>query len=255
MTEQYILAFVLVLARVTAFIGFFPLFGQRQLPMLVKAGMATGLTFFWFGSVADQMVSSEPITIITSVLYIAREAGIGFLLAMTLGFMLVPAKIAGAYIGQEVGLSLASISDPGSMDQSTLVTKILEVLSILLFFGLNVHHFVILCLHHSFSIFDNDVNLLDLPIEGLVYLVNSLPEYGLLILAPIGLCLFLLTIGLSFLNKAAPTLNLFSVGMPLRSGLGILCLLVFMPVIVVSITKYFEVVENEIGAMLTFFAS
>ena len=127
-----------------------------------------------------------------AILFIVREVGIGLLLAMTLGFLLIPAKIAGAYVGQEIGLSLASISDPGPSDQSTLVTKIFETLAVLLFFGLNLHHFLILFLHISMTHLANKISLLDLPTEGLIRLVDDMPEYGLLILAPLGIVMFLL---------------------------------------------------------------
>ena len=40
MFDEQLFSFVLILARISAFVGFFPLFSQRQLPVLVKAGMA-----------------------------------------------------------------------------------------------------------------------------------------------------------------------------------------------------------------------
>ncbi len=253
MTEHQILAFVLVLARVSTFIGVFPLFGQRQLPALVKAGLASALTFFWYGQAAAQLEPVESINTVLAVILIAKEVGIGLFLAIALGFMLVPAKIAGAYVGQEVGLSLAAISDPGSTDQTTLMTKVLETISIFLFFALKLHHFVLLCVHHSFTTLGGKINLLDLPTEGLVQMVNDLPEAGLVILAPVGICMFLLVVALAYLNKAAPTLNLFSVGMPLRSGLGLLCLFIFLPSIVDSMTMYFAQVQHDIESLLGYF--
>ena len=64
---------------------------------------------------------------------VIEQMFIGFLLAMLMGLFFWPAKIAGAYIAQEVGLSLASISDPNSQDSSTLVSRIFEAFCILLF--------------------------------------------------------------------------------------------------------------------------
>lgn len=255
MFDEQLFSFVLILARISAFVGFFPLFSQRQLPVLVKAGMALALTMFWYGSVPIGTGLGPNVPTLLAILFIVREVGIGLLLAMTLGFLLIPAKIAGAYVGQEIGLSLASISDPGSSDQSTLVTKIFETLAVLLFFGLNLHHFLILFLHISMTHLANKISLLDLPTEGLIRLVDDMPEYGLLILAPLGIVMFLLTVGLAFLNKAAPTLNLFSVGMSLRSGLGIVCLILFMPVIVQATVMYFMRVMVQLEQMMGYWES
>ncbi len=250
MTEQYVLAFVLVLSRVSIFIAFLPLFGNRQVPALVKAGLATALTLFWADAALASASTLDPTNTLLALLLIAKEAGIGFFLALLIGFFLVPAKIAGAYIGQEIGLSLAAISNPDVTDQSTLITVILEALSVFLFFALKAHHFLILCLHHSFGHFQDRIDLLKLPTAGLIEMINQLPQYGLAIVAPIGICMFLLVVGLSFLNKAAPTLNLFSIGMPIRSGLGILCLLFFMPMIVHSISDYMTRMQLEVESML-----
>ena len=53
-------------------------------------------------------------------------------------------------------------------------------------------------------------------------------DYGLLIAAPLIDHFFMLvTLVLAFLNRAAPSLNLFSVGMSIRAGLGVFCLFLF----------------------------
>jgi flagellar biosynthetic protein FliR len=252
-SEQQIFTFVLVLARVSAFIAFFPLFAQRQLPTMVKAGLATGLTVFWYGSLPPEAYVVGQIDVLTSVLLIAKEIGIGYLLAVLLGFMFVPAKIAGAYVGQEIGLSLASVSSPGSTDSSTLVTTVFETLAVLLFFGLNLHHFLIVFLHVSLNQLAGKIDLFDLPTEMLVLATSALSEYGSLIVGPVGIIMFVLTVGLALLNKAAPTLNLFSVGMSLRSGLGIFCMFVFMPIILKSMEMYFMRYQEQLELMTVYF--
>ena len=164
--EQQILAFLLILARVSAFIGFLPIFAQRQLPQMVKAGLAVALTVFWFGSLPPDSFAIEQINAVTSVLLIAKEVGIGYLLATMLGFMFIPAKIAGAYVGQEMGLSLASVSSPAGPDSSTLLTSIFETFTVLLFFGLNLHHFIVVLLHYSLVQLSGKIDLLEFTDRG-----------------------------------------------------------------------------------------
>lgn len=251
--EQEIFTFILILARVSAFVAFLPLFARRQLPRLVKAGMAVALTTFWFGSLPQGMYGDIQINIVTSVLYLGKEIGIGFVLSVLMGFMFVPARIAGAYVGQEVGLSLAAVSSPGTMDSSTLVTTIFETFAVLLFFGLNLHHFMITFLHCSLHQLNGKISLLDLPTELLVQITASLTEFGSLIAGPVGICLLILTIGLALLNRAAPTLNLFSVGMSLRAGIGIVCLVLFFPIIVNSIQLYFQLHQDKLEKFFIYF--
>jgi flagellar biosynthetic protein FliR len=57
------------------------------------------------------------------------------------------------------------------------------------------------------------------------------------------------------LSKAAPTLNLFSVGMPLRVGLGVLSLFIFLPVLWTSIEAYFYRMIGELEQFMGYFAN
>ena len=253
MPELHLLSILLVLTRVTAFIAFFPLFGRRQIPVMVKAGLALALTFFWYDQVPDIDLQPHDLNIVSAILLLGREFGIGFILALTLGFVFIPARIAGAYVGQEIGLSLASIADPDSTDNSTAVTLVFESLAVILFFTLQLHHFAIIFLHCSMTHLAHQIDLFALPTEDLARLIDRLPEYGLLIVAPVGICMFLVTISLALLNKAAPTLNLFSIGLPLRSGLGLAALLIFMPAIIQALTIFVQHYEYDMEQFLGFF--
>ena len=251
--NQQIFAFMMILARVSSFIAFVPLFSKRQLPRLVKAGLATALTVFWFGCLPEDKIAIESFDTISAILYLGKEVGIGFILAFLVGLILVPARIAGAYVGQEIGLSLASVSSPGTMDSSTLVTTIFETLAVLLFFGLDMHHVMIMFLHYSLMELGTPIALSDLPTHWAVHFTNSIFEHGTLIVGPIGICLMVLTVGLGLLNKAAPTLNLFSVGMTLRSGLGIFCLILFFPLIIHTMAMYFQIHQTELEKFLIYY--
>lgn len=259
-TNTQIVVFMLVLTRVSAFVAFFPLFSRRQLPNLVKFGLAGSLSVFWF----SELMSSDELTSRfgdlgeigqwTSLLIVLKEVTIGLTLSFALGMFFWPAKVAGAYVGQEFGLSLASISDPGSQDSSTLVTRLFETFVTLMFFGLNLHHFLILVLHASFNQLFIRVGVLELPTQELVRTLNNAGDYGLLLAAPLLILMMLVTLVLAFLNRAAPALNLFSIGMPLRVGLGIFCLLLFCPTIFGAMQAYLFRVQEDIEELVKLMA-
>ncbi len=248
--------FFLVLCRVSAFIAAFPLFTRRQLPSTVKVGLAGALSVFWFsqidGSPEADSLALHNLHSLTAILLIAKEAVIGLALAMVVGLIFWPARVAGSYVGQELGLSLASISDPGSQDSSTLLTRIFETLSILIFFMINLHHFVIVTLHFSFDWLTTDFVLSDAPFEQIATLHNRVSDFGLLIIAPLLVGSMLVTLALAFLNRAAPSLNLFSIGMPLRAGLGIFGLVLFSPVLVAAIQTYLYRVKDDVAELFRY---
>lgn len=235
---------ILILIRVSAVISFFPIFARRQIPNSIKVALAFGLSVFWFTTLGDKIAADLRPTpnwdVLYCILVIIQEVSIGLLIAMTLGFVLIPARIAGAYVGQEFGFSLGTMADPSSPDSSATVTQMFETLALLLFFVLNLHHVVIVMIHESFDTLGGKIDMLKLPTEAIVNWIQQLNHYGLLIVAPVAIFLFALNLLLVFLNKAAPSLNLFSVGMTIRGALGLICLLVMFPVVVHAITYYFE---------------
>ena len=247
-----VVLFLLVLARVSVFVAFFPLFSKKQLPNQVKAGLATARSVFWLADAKNVMpqLSLEDVGSLLFLFLVFKEICIGLLLSMVLGLFFWPARIAGSYVAQELGLSLAAISDPGSQDSSTLVSRVFEAFSMLLFFSLNLHHFIILSLHLSFNETMTRVGLLELPTEELVAAFNRTSDYGLLIVAPLLVLLMLVTLVLAFLNRAAPAMNLFSVGMSIRVGFGGLLLFLFCPILFGAIEIYFYRVQEDIEYLM-----
>ncbi|OYP32285.1 flagellar biosynthetic protein FliR [Rhodopirellula sp. MGV] len=248
--------FLLVMARVSVFVAFFPLFTKRQLPSHVKAGLAAALSFFWYAD-AKNVIDVPELDDIGGWVFtflVFKEVFTGILLSLLLGLFFWPSRIAGSYIAQELGLSLAAISDPSSQDSSTLVSRVFESFSILVFFALNLHHFIILTLHFSFHYMLTQVGMMTLPTEAFVTAFGNSDDYGLLIIAPVLVMLMMVTLVLAFLNRAAPSLNLFSIGMPLRVGFGVMLLFVFSPIIFGAMEMYFYRVQEDIESILALLA-
>lgn len=264
MMETQVVAFLLILTRISVFVGFFTLFAFRSLPTLVKAGIAVSLTIFWYGEIIgySEDLAGQDLGIITGSMLFAREIIIGILLTVALNMFFMPCKIAGAYIGQEMGLSLASISSPGTPDSGTLVTRVFEAFTILGFFALNLHHFMMLVIDYSFRIFtnkenilgfDNKFNVFNLPVEEIATMLNESSDYGLLVVAPLAIILAVVTVGLAILNRVAPTMNLFSIGLSIRTGFGIFCLAMLVPVFFGAIQGYLFRVQVDIEQLLYLF--
>ena len=255
MSEYQVISFLLILTRVSAFVAFFTLFSFRQLPTLVKVGIAVSLSVFWFVKTQDFSRSQdfENLGILDSSLLLVSEFFVGLMLSIVLNLFFMPCKIAGAYVGQEMGLSLAALSSPGTPDSATLVTRIFETFTILIFFSLNLHHFLIMTIDYSFAYLTGRIDILNLPTEQLVELLNRSSDYGLMVIAPIAAILMVVTLGLSLLNKAVPAMNLFTVGMSVRSGVGIFCIVMLLPVIVGSLRGYLLRIQADIEQLLLSF--
>ena len=78
-----------------------------------------------------------------------------------------------------------------------------------------------------------------LPNWDLVTAVSAVEEGGLLLAAPMALCLILTTVLLILLSRAAPQLNLFSVGFPMRVIVSLAVMLLLLPQLMTGVVGQF----------------
>lgn len=234
MIELWILSFSLILVRTTTFVSMVPFFRGKAVPRTVKLGLALSLTALWFptyGVIPTGLMGDPQVTFhwMTVSINVAREILTGAAFGFLFGLFLLPLRIAGAYIGQEMGLSMATQSDPTFQSSLNVTAQLLESLGMLSFFMLNIHHILFASIEWSLK-YCQIGRAARIP-SGM-QMVNELQnahEWGLLLAAPVGISLFVAAIGVALLTKASPQMNLFSVGLTLKLICGLGALFLFMP--------------------------
>jgi flagellar biosynthetic protein FliR len=229
-----VFTFSLALVRVATFIAVFPLFSGRNLPNTVKIGLALVLSGTWFIAGLPSMGMSpgsegEWGSLTAWVMAAGRETLLGGALAFAAGLFLLPMQVAGAFIGQEMGLSMGSQADPTGQGASTVVNQIFLTLGMLLFFTFDLHHSLFRVLHLSF--FTRPIGSeFTMPSAAVVLGgVSDTHSAGLLLSAPVAGALFIGLIALLTTARTAPQLNMFSIGFPLRLAIGLVAAIVFFP--------------------------
>lgn len=243
--EAWAVSFSLILARVGAFVATQPLFGGRQMPRLVKVGLAAALATFWIGDLGpgtelDDIGHAADGPWIGYVIAAARESLIGAMLGYGLAILLMPVRTAGDFIGQEMGLSMASVADPLSDNSATLVGQLVESLGIAVFLGLNGHHAWLAALHGTFARWPIGGAFPKIPVLPLLGGMAQAHEWGLLLALPLATCMFASSLLLALMARVAPQLNLMSIGFALRIGIGLLAMMVFLPDLLAGACSVFE---------------
>jgi flagellar biosynthetic protein FliR len=227
--------FSLVLARVATFVTVFPLLGGQNLPRTVKAGLALALTLVWAQPVLDNLPASALLgsrsssSCVSHVVALGREVLLGALLGYGLGLFLAPVQIAGEYLTQEMGLSFANQVNPTGLAAAGPLTQILEQLAIAVFFGVDGHHILFGVLHATFAQYPITGCFPDMAMPKFTASAALAQEWGMMLAAPVGFCLFLTTVVLALIGRAAPRMNFFAVGLPLRLGVGLVASFLLMP--------------------------
>jgi flagellar biosynthetic protein FliR len=248
--EMFVVPFSLILARVSFFVMLMPLVGGPQTPQLVKIGLSMTLAALWSAPLFEQgftlpLASHGTVPVLAWCLALTREAGVGAALGFLFSLFLVPVRVAGEFLTQEIGLSFGSqVSGSGDGTAST-PAAILEAFATLLLLGLDLHHVFLGALHASFARLPIGAGFA-LPDCDVVAAASAAEEWGLLLAAPAALCLFLTSVILALLTRAAPQLNLYTVGFPLRMIVGLGALLLLLPTILTGLLQ----VLNRFGDYL-----
>ena len=238
MNETAVIGFGLILARTGTFVGTMPLLGGRSVPRTVKVGLALALAAMWFDSGKSRVVEGALLDSATGwvalALAVGRESVIGAVLGFVFSLILVPARVAGEYVGQEMGLSMASLASPTVDNHAGLVGQLFEMLGAMLFWGMDGHQVFFAALDCTFTRMPLGGRLARLPVTELVHGVGRAQESGLVIAAPVGVCLFVTSVVLALMARAAPQLNVLSVGFTLRLAVGLAGATLFMTEIVTA---------------------
>lgn len=240
-----VVPFALLLARVGAFVAVLPVFGGQTLPRLVRVGLAGSLTVMWATSPADAPGATGwadgPLETSWVGLGVAlgREAVLGLLLGYAFGLFLVPARVAGEYLSQELGLSFGSLINPSGGESGGSLTPAFDLVATLVFLSLDVHHLFLTVFHALLTAHPLGAGLPAFSVERLAAGATAAEEWGLLLAAPVALCLFVTTVVLALMARAAPQLNVYAVGFPLRLLVGLVVIFVLFPNFLAALVTIF----------------
>ena len=210
----YLLSLFLASLRMGAFLVASPFFGSRMIPLPVRIVFSIAL-----GLGAMNYVSFPNFEVLTSVAIVPiifQEIALGLTCGMILNMCFSTVILAGEKIAATSGLAFASQVDPANGAQSPVISQIFSLFLLVLFFSLNGHLVIFELLYKSYDTLPlgslNDLNsMFSLGIEA----SSTIYEQAVIIVLPIVSLLFLMNLGIGYITKSAPQLNLFSFGFPL----------------------------------------
>lgn len=218
-------------ARITAALIIAPFFSNQIITGTVRNIVIISLTMIvvpiTMGTMPAGVVSLSNLFII-----IGKEAFIGLVMGIIGGLVFFIADGAGSIIDTQRGSSMGQLFDPSLGEQSTtlgsLFTKIILYIffvggGFLAFLGILYNSYKIWPI---FSFFPNVQNPL-FP-KFVLELTDELMRKAVLVAAPIGIVMFLVEFGLGMMNRFAQQLNVFSLAMPIKSGVAMFMIILYI---------------------------
>ena len=228
---------VLILMRTASFIAAFPPWAGRQLPQTVKVGLAIALTVFWALQPAEGPLPAAPDGFAAIAIVAIREIMIGVVMAQVVGLVLVPPRIAGSYVAQEMGLTFAALTSPMDQHPSDPIAQVFEAIALCLFFVLDAHHFVFRILDASWRTAPVGSSW-PTPLWARCAMASTgAVEYGLMIAAAVAVLLLIVTVWMALATRMAPQMHVFAWGAGVRIVVGLGALLLYLPDLLLACSR------------------
>jgi flagellar biosynthetic protein FliR len=248
------LIYLLVFIRYVALLEISTLFSAIYAPPAYR--------FFFCALLSMASVNSVDTTVslvlfeswVSIVILAVREFAIGAVLGILAFLPLTALHIAGDKTGTSMGLAMANVMDPLSQNQISVIGQMHIILGFWFYFYWGGHLLIIQSVIYSLQLLP--------PAEGLSFFASNDMSIGLWLqeafklalrmIIPFYCAMMLADIGLGFLARTVPQMNIFVLGLPLKMGLGFFILLMLLPFIVDVLYenryRYFEFALESITA-------
>lgn len=228
---EKLLGFVMVLTRISAFFIVLPVFGWRSIPVRIKVAITVLLTIF-FSMIIPIPVNVGQISSFEAIFLLANEATYGLALGLIVTCIFAAVKFSGRIIERQMGLAMAEILDPLTNERAQPLGSLLEMIFIMLFLSANGHHLLLLIISRSYDSFPaGSMPTIPVLTEGVISAGTTMLLHGLKLAAPILAAFLLLMVVLAVLARMVPEMNILFISLPLRVGLGLLMVAIFIPFI------------------------
>lgn len=247
--------FLLIFARIMALVSIAPLISSGSIPIIARIGLALFAAVAIFPSVVE---SGYPLPD-TGLQYAAILIG-EILIGLTMGFILVVIYaaflVAGQFFSLQMGFAASQVFDPLSQIQIPIMGQFFNIIAMYIF--VIVGGFQKIFLVGVLRSFDG-VRPMDFAVQRdyvfrlFLHILAELFEQALIISFPILGTLFLVSITMGLLAKAAPQMNLLMMGFPVAIGVAFLLILLILPFLVQALERIiegsFQLVLEMIGAL------
>lgn len=250
---QYAGVFTLVLVRMSSFFFSTPFFGSRNIPVMVKAGIALFLALLLTPLVGATEAGQAyaGLELAGLLVLILKELMIGIALGLAASLIFAAVQVGGMFIDLQIGFAMANVFDPMSGTSSPLSGQFKYTLAMLLFLGFDGHHGLLTALVQSYNFLPvGSFTINDSLISVLMETFSLMFLLGLKIAIPIVAALFLTDIGFAVLSKASPQMNVFVLGMPVKLIVGGIMLIIVMPAFVYILREMFQSMFGQLDTLL-----
>ncbi len=234
--------FLLVAVRVFAVLQTMPLVSSASVPRVAKIGLTGCIAYFLVPVAYNQGYHVDPYSLDFIALLIG-EGLIGVITGFFITMIFGAFSSAGQFFSLQMGFSAAEAYDALSQVENPLMGQYLNFLALLTF--LQTKGFQKLFVSGVFKSFLslNAFVLVEAREDFINFLLQGLTQLffdAMMISFPMVATLFLVSVSMGILSKAAPQMNLLSEGLPITILVSFFLLWELMPVMIEYFSRLFD---------------
>ena len=229
--------FLLLLARVLAFVAFMPVFSHTAVPATIRIAIAFYFTVFIFPLVEINSDITQEVFIEALI----SEITLGLIASFLMNIIFSAVKIIGDLVGYATALSMANMFDPATGTNEGVVSRFLYIIAILIFFQTGMYEVTILMLSKSFSMVQ--LGTFDLfaynGIEIAIMEIKRMFAFAFAFAFPLFFIGFVMDVYYGYGTKSMPAFSPFVITFQLKFLLIFLFMLFGFEIFVDNFTDYF----------------
>ena len=237
------------LCRISSFLAVMFAVSGSSFPQMTRALLAFSITVCMLPNIPNLAPNSDPFTVY-GIMVTIKECLIGICLGVCTLFISQAFIVAGQAVAMQTGLGFASLVDPVSGTNSPVVGQFFTVLCTLVFFSLNGHLIFFKLMLESFTTLPMGQFIPNSSIEEFLYFSGSMFKAGLAMSISAICTMLVVNFTLGVMTKAAPQLNIFSLGFAVTMIVGICVLFISLSSFMSNFTNNFNDVFDEACSLI-----
>jgi len=213
--------------RLSALFAVMPVLGGAEVPMRVRVGLAVAITLL----ILPVLPPSPEVDALSfaSLIITLQELMIGIAMGLMINVIFNAVTLGGESVAITMGLGFALMNDPQNGVSVPSVSQFYLILATLLFLSLNGHHAALELVVSSFESLPVGVALGPDAMWQLVSWGAIMFRGALSVALPALAAMLTVNILMGVMTRAAPQMNIFSVGFPLTMTVGFIAIGLTLP--------------------------
>lgn len=235
---QWMNGFLWPFFRIAGLVGTAPILGESSIPVRLKVGVAALCTLVvapLLGPMPDIPTGS-----FSGLLIAAQQILIGMALGLCMHLIFAATKMAGEFVGLQMGLGFASFFDPVTGVSTSELSRLFNLVAMLVFLTVNGHLLMIDGLMRTFDFLPVGAFLDPNGWGALLEWSGQIWVSGILLALPLIIVLLAINLAMGILNRTAQQLSVFAVGFPVTLITGLVVLSIVLPQTTNFLSRLFE---------------